>query len=98
MARGGEHSVDSLWLEPPLFDFPHQLGLGLRRIESRPVRSRLAHGPVAVGGGKDAGGLIECRPARAAVVAGAVEPFVVRAGQHPDRSELLDCANARSVK
>ena len=32
--------------------------------------------------------MIEARPARAAVVAGAVEPLVVRAGQHPDRSEL----------
>ena len=49
------------------------------------MRPRLAHRPVAVGGGEDAGRLVERRSARAAVVAGAVEPFMVRSGQEPDR-------------
>ena len=77
VAGGSEHRVDSFRVEPPLFGLTHQLGLCRRRIERRPVRPRLAHGRVAVGGGEDAGGLIECRPAGAAVVAGPVEPLVV---------------------
>ena len=56
-------------------------------VERRPVRPRLAHRAVAVGGGEDAGRLVERRPAGAAVVAGAVEPLVVGAGQEPDRGE-----------
>ena len=77
VAGGIEHRVDSFRVEPSLFGLPNQLRLCRRRIESRPVRPRLAHGCVAVGGGEDAGCLIECRPARPAVVSGAVEPFVV---------------------
>ena len=58
-----------------------------RRVERGPVRPRLAHRLVAVGGGEDAGRGLEPRRARPAVVAGAVEPLVVRAGQRADRGQ-----------
>ena len=77
MAGGGEHRVDRLWVEPSLLGLAQELRLRRLGVERRPVRPRLAHRAVAVGGGEDAGGLIERGPARAAVIAGAVEPLVV---------------------
>ena len=77
VTRGSEHSVDGLRVEPSRFYLPDQRYLSSRRIESRAVRSTLAHRAVAVGGGEDASRLVEARSARAAVVTRAVEPFVV---------------------
>ena len=88
MAGCGENGVDRFRVEPPVVGLLQQLCLCRRRLERRPVRPRLTHRRIAVGGGEDARRLIEGRPACAAVVAGAVKPLVVRAGQDPDRSEL----------
>ena len=55
VAGGSEHRVDGFRVEPPLFGLAHQLRLGRRRVESRPVGPCLAHRGVAVRGGEDAG-------------------------------------------
>ena len=51
------------------------------------MRPRLTHRSVAVGSGENARGLVEPGTAGAAVVPGAVEPFVMRAGEDADRRE-----------
>ena len=87
MAGRREHGRDGVRLEAALARFAQQLGLGRRRVERRPVRAGFAHRDVAVGGGEDAGRLVELGRAHAAVIAGAVEALVVRARDLADRCE-----------
>ena len=48
VARRGEHRVDRLRVKASLLRLAQELRLRLGRVESRPVRPRLAHGAVAV--------------------------------------------------
>jgi hypothetical protein len=86
---GGEHRIDRLGTQPALARFVQQLRFGAGLVERGPVGPLLAHRLVAVGGGEDAARAVEPRCERLAVVAGAIEPLVVSAGQRADLRERL---------
>ena len=83
----GEDGVDRISVEAPVLRLAPELRLRRLGVEGGPVRARLAHGHVAIGGREDARALVEGRRPRAPVVARAVEALVVRAGQLPDRRQ-----------
>src|SRR5690242_21871624 len=87
MSGGGEHGVNRLRAQTARARVAQHLGLRGFGVESGPVRASLAHRLVAVGSREDARRPAERRCERLAVVATAVETFVVGARQLADRSE-----------
>ena len=52
---GGEHGLDRVGVQPPGLDLGAQLGGRVLGRERRPMRARLAHRLVGVGGAEDPG-------------------------------------------
>ena len=94
MAGGGEHRFDRVATQRPIFD--EQLGRLVTRARG-PIRARLGHRVIRVGRGDDARGAIERAAVDTAVIAFAVEPLVMAAGDRGVFANSGVCDRIRSV-
>ncbi len=77
VARGSEHDVDGIAIEPAGGHFAAEFLGGLLRRQGGPVGAGFGHGVVGVSGRDQPSGHGNRCAREATVIAGAVEPFVM---------------------
>ena len=95
---GGEHGVDLEASEVAGIDLVEQLRGGCGRRERRTVGPVLGHGVIGVGGGQQTSTDVELVTRRTAVVARAVDAFVVAAATSANGASSAQRFSTRSLR